>query len=74
MRPVWVAIACVLTMSSLEIKFCITLMSVCLFCTYCEEKIDLEASRYWDFILMSEPIPDDPYDGLAGRILGKGWR
>lgn len=29
-----------------EIKVCITSLKCCLFCLHCEEKIDLEASRY----------------------------
>ena len=40
---------------------------------HCEEKISLEASRCLDgvkTIRMSEPIPDEAFDGLAGRTRG----
>jgi hypothetical protein len=40
---------------------------LCLFCLYCEEKIDLEASRCGIYPA-SEPFPGDIMDGLAGRI------
>ena len=56
-----------------EIKVCTWRYALCLFCIHCEEKIDLEASRY-GVTPMSEPSPDDPCDGLAGRNLGKDWR
>lgn len=42
---------------------------------HCEEKIDLEASRYCEGNLaMSETFPDDPYNGLADQNLVKDWR
>jgi hypothetical protein len=34
-------------LSSEEIQVCITSMKCCLFCKNREEKIDLDASRYW---------------------------
>jgi hypothetical protein len=42
---------------------------------HCEEKIDLEASRCCEFkLIMSEPNPIDPDNGLADWSLGKDWR
>lgn len=42
-----------------EIKVCITSMKCCLFCKNCEEKIDLEASRY-GFYPCPSPFPMNP--------------
>lgn len=56
-----------------EIKVCITRMSAA-----CSAYI-VKRRLIWrlpgmGFYLMSEPDPDEPCDGLAGRILGKGRR
>ena len=56
-----------------EIKVCITRTSAA-----CSAYI-VKRRLIWrlpgmGFYLMSEPDPDEPCDGLAGRILGKGRR
>ena len=56
-----------------EIKVCITRMSAA-----CSAYI-VKRRLIWrlpgvGFNLASEPCPDDPCDGLAGRNLGKDWR
>jgi hypothetical protein len=56
-------------MSSEEVKVCTTHLRLCLFCKNREEKIDLEASRYFERkFKVSEAGSNDVVDGLAGRI------
>ena len=57
-----------------KIKFA-SLLGVLPVLQNCEEKIDLDASRYfWVFDpKMSEPGSDDTKDDLAGRIWRKNW-
>jgi hypothetical protein len=56
-------------MSSEEKQVCTTHLRLCLFCKNREEKIDLEASRYFERkFKVSEAGSNDVVDGLAGRI------
>lgn len=69
LRRYWLlAIRYSLALSSEEKRVCTQPLGwLCLFCLYCEEKIDLEASRCGIYPA-SEPFPGDIMEGLAGRI------